>query len=463
MINEKSKKEVALLDQIEDSFNENPKNRENIYYDSCTLPLDEFNNYFNLLLANEESWAIVLDKIYYGAKKESIKVTKEQFSLLLSIAQNSRRRTMQTALSIIYCYSKYPTDYFVTICPPDFIDIIWKFLPKCLAFKILRYCVIHIPVLAAAKLTQLNILDVILNTFNQSPHTEKYLLSTKDAIRLYISLLKVPQCNEYYEQKLNIFLNELIRNPKKYKINLLIRLIDQDEKYLNDVIQNPNFFNMFPINGNPNFSLYQSDLKLRYHLINFVNYIFTVNMDLTIQFLSTPIWQYVSESFQTQIMANRTRDTKNYLLSSIFNFLYLVGESQEGKLFLFSQKVHIQMFQLLNDSSFFILNRALKILCQIGLTDSQEIIISLIQNGLIDSITVSLVSLETRSCRCVIECLTNIERIGEINENIAFVDAIFANADLVEAILALIDSPDEFISTHAAALHARIRSYENNS
>ena len=425
------------------------------------ITFEQFQEYFELLKQDKTNWTInILKIIYSAAKYQQYKVNSEQFCLILYIAENTKKKLVKQALEIIFIYSPYKRkcEWFFSIIPPNFFERIYSFLPREVAFSILLQCVKYGPSWVTEKLTSMNIIEPIMETIQASSYSSKSLIADEQSLYLFSSLLKIfPQ---HYESFLNSVVQYLLTDPKSYKIDLIIKIIEINSNYVPPFVQNPLFMQMFTPK--------QCRNKRRYKLIDLLNSIMKIDTSLGLQFASTSIWDFVNDSFcigtkgdppKKERNSGRHRRHQKRLLKSVFDFLFYVGWTPDGKLFLFSQNVHNLMFQLIETGSFNIVDGAIKVLCQIAQSDAQNILDDLLSKGLIDVISVSLTSLSDKSCLSALDCLLNIERFGELNNSMDYISAVYSNPDLVSDLLSIKDLDNDAASQLAMSLIARIDSF----
>lgn len=406
------------------------------YEESTTC--EQFNSYF-AQLQSSENWlnSKIISKIYKYAKKEEILISREQFELLFNIAISIRNfKQAKEIIEIIDYYSSLKTkNWFKSVMPSNFIEQISIFLPHNTIFNIYRNCLLDDPANTLLKLNQLNITEIILKNL------KKY-----ESLRLYAELLNNDSMNPFLEQFLPQVVSETIQNYNKKRyiefLKGLKKIINNKNPskfmaYVQLTIQDQNFFSIFL---HKHYRHYD-----RIKILKFINSLCAPDKTVALLFAKSQIWSFVNDSFNVNNSLSVKEKKKMQLNNEFFNFIYNIGETINGKIFLFQNNVHMILFDMIRSNQFHVVNESIKVICQIGLLDNIDVAIQLVQNGLIDILTETITTLDISGQRSAIDCISKIEELGETNNNDNLVNAIYDNSDLMDAIEVLNESDDQLI------------------
>lgn len=325
----------------------------------------------------------------------------------------------------------------------SFLQQIFGYLPHNCIFQIYRYCVLADPDNTPVILTKMNIIEPILKGLK---HDESILLYSKLLENQNTSSIYI----EYYPQIISGAFEKFILNLDESIIDALSSLIINDE-CVQLVIQDQNFPIIFTRKKYTHY--------LRISLMRFINLLCEYNKSVALEFASSPIWDFAMNSFEHN-NSMKSQKKKIEFNHEFFLFLYNVAESNEGKILLFENDIHLNLFELIKDGEFNNVNDSIKVICQIGLIDNIDVATQLVENGLIDIIAETILSLKLNAQRAAIDCISNIQKIGETNNINALSDIIFENGELMDAVDKLKESDDTFIYQNSLALEMRCSNWQ---
>lgn len=405
------------------------------------LTIDDLNSLF-LQLQDEENQFNdeILDQIKRCARKK-ILISSEQFEYLVCIATSGQKyKDVKEIIKVIKIYTSIEDDqWFLSVVPSNLIERLSIFLPHSQIFEIYQYCLLRNPDETSAILTQMNIIEYILDNLDRS---ESILLYST----IFQNEIMKPTYAQYFRQIVSDILNNFNETDNSDFIKYLNYLIIDNET-TQEIIQNPSFFSIFTHNK------YNHYLSI--HMMHLICSLCEPDKSIALMFVNSPVWEFVNKVKEKNDTMKNTSNKKLEFNQYFLRFLYYIGETNNGKLFLFENNVHLYLFERMKDEKFQTFDKSVRIICQIGLINDINIVTELIKNGLIDILKESILCLTLDSKRAAIDCLSNIQSIGEINDIYDLQSIIFDNEELMESVDQMRYSEDDFISDLSRALYMR--------
>ena len=166
------------------------------------LTIDDLNSLF-LQLQDEENQFNdeILDQIKRCARKK-ILISSEQFEYLVCIATSGQKyKDVKEIIKVIKIYTSIEDDqWFLSVVPSNLIERLSIFLPHSQIFEIYQYCLLRNPDETSAILTQMNIIEYILDNLDRS---ESILLYST----IFQNEIMKPTYAQYFRQIVSDILN----------------------------------------------------------------------------------------------------------------------------------------------------------------------------------------------------------------------------------------------------------------
>lgn len=415
-------------------------------YKPPPISVDEFNQCFNELMNSQSSEKnlSLLCQIYKGAKY-GISILKEQFDFLLTISLSGKLDEIEESLSIIETYSNTnDSKWFLSLLSPEFFSTMYQLIntnrKAGYAFSILHNCLIPPNKSIFDILTQMEIMPLILN------YSHKYF-----ALLLYSELLylEFTYKTENYLPFLDTIVKATITNFQETQNDdysyLLRKYAEIDSICSQVVVSNPEFINLFSPEQIQTQMLRDSLMKLIITICSRIN--------ISDSFIGTNVMQIFLQSYEYS--QNIKAEKKQRKITSLFlKFFYYLSQTENWKTFILENNICDLIFPYTYNNTYKHINRAIQILCQIGLLNITDVIVNLLQRGFLNIIAEHLINLKNTvviDCLDFLLCVESKRQTKEIN--LDFTEFI----DLFEALNNLIESENEVISEKVRIL---LDSYE---
>lgn len=376
--------------------------------------------------------------------KHHILISPDNFEYLVMLASSVKKYDLvKEIIEIIVIYSEIENNkWFCSVVPPNLLERISMFLPHSAIFTIFDYYFIRKPVEASELLIQMNIIDKILENLHKF-----------EAIVLYSDMLQNEITKEICEQHYACVVTEVIQNFIDTKdsdiIHALCRLVINEE-CVQCIMQASNFFTIFEHKYN-HYTLIE--------LMDFIDFLCQPDKSVALMIAKSPIWEFINNALEKNEKIKKSPKRKLDFDKKFLRFLYYISGTREGIIFLYENNVHSTLFEKIKNTEFQNFDSSIKIICQMGTINDINIVTDIVDRGLIDILSQSITCLCKNAKRAAIDCISNIQAIGEINENLDLQSFIFDNEDLMEAVNQMIYSKDQFISDLSRALCMRFKGW----
>ena len=408
---------------------------DEIVFESCVIPHDEFLSLFDSLANDQCERVRVLLELRDFCLSEQLPIDKARFSALMQMAQPPFPKSVKkAALKLMIALTKLKADVVRDMIPENLVDVMYSLLMRPRAFKVIENLVDHFHEPVIARLLELGVIDLLGERINLRR------ANFETALSLLALILEYDIAKPHAYSLVTKVLEAVAASPRHEEwVEAVISLgiISRDPVVAKLICDSTVFSNLFTRN------LVKTSNKIA--VLRLLIALSKHDCQCACHFMSlAPIQAFVA----SMLDAHSHRDK---CTTCLCDFFFLLAQEEQGREFLASSSILARLFETARNTTTHLTSHIVLVLAQVAMTTSPTILDQLISSGYIDIISVALGAIATKASRVVLNSILNIIRMAESTGRTDILNAIAGNCELVDAIKECTTSTDEviFATSHA--------------
>lgn len=405
-------------------------------WETCTILEDTFLEMFDSLQNPETDVVSTLKNLKKYVKTEGMKIDQPRFSFLLGIiASQSSRSITKAAYRLIRAFTKLELSVFIEMAPPNLLDFMYSQLFRTDACEIITRLV-HIVPVSMDRLLELGLVSLVASKLSEGLDTHSFPL----ALGLAELIIQYTGVNPVSLSLMELLFQAVSSygHAKDHWITVIeffASIAQQIPAFCEVIEQSQAFSDIFT------HRIRKSEAKQA--VIQLLISLALPQDQKALVFLSNASIL----SFVTHVLQNSREET----LLHLCRFLALCARNEEGRVLMVTSGLAKSLLDIANDCSGGLFNEIVKLTSEVVLSESLELVQSVLSYGFVDLLCISIDSSDDDTTKASMKAISRILSASQTGNWTEVLDHI-TDTRIPDSVNSLLDDSDDETAELAAII-----------